>query len=151
MKQALHVLRTAIISWEVLGVLALVSVFQQAPNTFARLQKPIGSTGWLLVTPLGLLLTGSIGLAWKILFPSKYSSVLKNYPRYPQLRITTLCGVAYVGLGLATAAVAVIAADELQAGLPALLLCCGYYAAGLSFLSMLSAALTVRSLAASGI
>jgi hypothetical protein len=139
------------VSVEILGVLALVLLFQLIPAPFILVDRAISKLEWWQpLAPFGVVLGTSIGLAWRILFPLKNSSILIQYPKYPQLRITTLCAIAFVALGAISSAVGIIGREELSSGIAGLLISCGYYCAGFSFFSMLAAAMVVRSIVRSG-
>jgi hypothetical protein len=146
MKLWIHGFRTVFISPEVLGVLILVLVKAIWPGIFEFGDALVGKLSWIPMAPAGAAMLTSIGVAWKLLFPAKNSKLLTQYPRYPELRLTTLCSVAFVGIGTLAIAIGIAGHGEFWSGVSSLLVSAGYWCGGVACFSLLAAALTIRSL-----
>lgn len=150
MTTLLHLMRTVVVSLEVLATLLLVCAFQYDFGAFLWIWQAIEKMGPLTsLAPFGALIATALPLAWKILFPAENSEALCQWALYPRLRITTISGLVLVLAGAATATVGVFGPAP-PGRMIGLLVSIGYVVAGLSVLSMLNAALQVRSLLKGG-
>ncbi len=149
--KALHLLRTCLICWEVLAVVALVVLFRFWPSPFYRVDAALTRLGSTVVlVPCGPLVAFSILSAGRILFPKNHSRALTRFPKYPLLRITTVVGVIYVAIGIGAVALAMGLRGQVPPGIVGLLATCGYAVALISTLEMVIAALVIRSLVMGG-
>jgi hypothetical protein len=151
MRGFLHLLRSVFISIELTVAGLLSFVWWQYPQPFAWTDKAIEKLEWIpLLGGFGALIVFATGLYWKILFPTKNASALCQWPKYPQLRTTTSVGLVFVAGGAVAGVAGVLGRGTMYEGLPSLLLIAGYAGAGVATLSMLLAAVTVRSITAGG-
>jgi hypothetical protein len=103
-----------------------------------------------LLVPFGGLLIFGVGLCWKILFPTKNALALAKWQHYPQLRLTTIVGEAFIAAGAVSAVIGAFGWSALPAGVSTLLIVSGYLIAAIAVLTLLMAALTVRALVTGG-
>lgn len=151
MRGFLNLIRSVFISPELFSAGLLAFVWWVYPPPFAWTDKAIENREWIpLLGAFGALIVFSAGMCWKILFPAKNAVALCQWPRYPQLRTTTIVGLVYVVVGAFAGVAGVLGRGAMHEGLPSLLLIGGYAISGIATLSMLVAALTVRSITAYG-
>jgi hypothetical protein len=151
MRGFLNLIRSVFLSTELLVAALLTFGWWVYPPPFAWTDKAIEKLEWIpLLGAFGALIVFAAGMCWKILFPAKNATALCQWPRYPQLRTTTIVGLVYVVIGALAGVVGVLGRGALYEGLPSLLLTGGYAISGIATLTMLMAALTVRSLTTYG-
>ena len=151
MRGVLNLLRSVSISPELISAGLLTFIWWIFPPPFAWMDKAIEKLDWIpLLGAFGASIVFAAGVCWKILFPAKNAAALCQWPRYPLLRTTTIVGLVFVVGGAVAGVVGVLGRGSMYEGLPSLLLVSGYAVSGIATLTMLLAALTVRSITTFG-
>jgi hypothetical protein len=151
MRGFLNLLCSVFISPELIATGILVIAWRIYAPPFVWTDKAIEKLEWIpLLGAFGALIVFSAGMCWKILFPGKDAEALCQWPRYPQLRTTTIVGLVFVVTGSLAGVAGVLGRGAMYEGLPSLLLIAGYAMSGIATLTMLMAALTIRSIMTDG-
>lgn len=151
MRGFLNLIRSVFLSPELLFAALLTVGWWVFPRPFVWADKAIEKLQWIpLLGAFGAMIAFAAGMCWKILFPAKNAVALCQWPRYPELRTTTIAGLVFVVIGALAGVAGVIGRGNLCEGLASLLLTGGYAIAGIATLTMLVAALTIRSITSGG-
>lgn len=143
--------KSVLLSLEALWVLLSIPAWWLFTPQFARVDRLVTSVEWYyLITPCAALLVFCVGCLKQILFPPKNATALCHWPLYPQFRITAFVGVFLPALALVAVVVGSMARGSLPDGVSLLLLIAGYGVAGISAITMLHAAMKVRSVVVGG-
>lgn len=151
MKNVGELIRCLLISPEMLLLCLAFTAWYAFPSPFLWADKAIQTIdAWQMLLPFGALLAAVITLASNALFPSKNTTAITQWPRYPAFRLRVFCAIAIVGMGLLAATIGAFGRHSLPGGVAALLIACGYTIAGISVFTLLMASIVIRSLSIRG-
>ena len=153
MRPLISVIRIVIVSPEFIAVCIIFALFPVIRDFYDGVERVLSDRNPLtLLIPFGSLITFTVLLTRRLLFPVKHSTALIKWPLYPEFRLCVLCGLVLVFAGASLGALGAFLSGKnvLNLGLPAAFYVAGLMCSAIATFTMFMAQIRARSVLSGG-